>query len=177
MDFDLRDLPTREALQEFSKRIPEIDVRATEAMLFFMRVSSSVFKVSFEGFEKFGISHGKFSILILLYRNIHTGLLATELAEKVGVSKPTVTGLLDRLERDGLIIRSVHPSDRRMSIVKLTDQGTEMMERLLPMHFTSTSTLMSHLSTDEKELLLTLLQKIESGIPQAKEIYKAAKPE
>jgi DNA-binding MarR family transcriptional regulator len=64
-----------------------------------------------------------------------------------------------------------------MSIVKLTEQGTEMMERLLPTHFTSTSTLMSHLSTDEKELLLTLLQKIESGIPQAKEIYKAAKPE
>jgi hypothetical protein len=32
MDFDLRDLPTREALQEFSMRIPEIDVRATEAM-------------------------------------------------------------------------------------------------------------------------------------------------
>ncbi|EHS55874.1 MarR family transcriptional regulator [Paenibacillus kribbensis] len=177
MDFDLRDLPIRDTLQEFSMRIPEIDVSAAEAMLFFMRVSSSVFKVSSEGFEKFGISHGKFSILILLYRNIQTGLLATELAEKVGVTKPTVTRLLDRLERDGLIMRFVHPSDRRMSIVKLTEQGTELMERLLPLHFTCTSTLMSHLSNDEKELLLTLLKKIESGIPQAKEIYKAAKPE
>ncbi|ALP37481.1 MarR family transcriptional regulator [Paenibacillus sp. 28ISP30-2] len=176
MDFDLRDLPTREALQEFSMRIPEIDIRATEAMLFFMRVSSSTFKVSFEGFEKFGISHGKFSVLILLYRNTNTGLMATELAEKVGISKPTVTGLIDRLERDGFVIRQSHPSDRRMSIVKLTDQGTELMEWLLPVHFTSTSKLMSHLSTDEKELLLTLLQKIELGIPQAQEIYKKAKP-
>jgi len=170
MDFDMRDLPTREMLQKFSERIPEIDVTATEAMLLFMRTSSNIFKVSTQRYEQFGISSGKFALLILLYRYQDTGLLATELAERAGITKATVTGLIERMERDGLVTRQDHPTDRRMSIIHLTDEGTALMNELLPLHFTSTSHMMSHLSEEEREVLLSLMQKIQKGISETEQL-------
>lgn len=170
MDFDMRDLPTREMLQKFSERIPEIDITATEAMLLFLRTSSNIFRVSTQRYEQYGISSGKFALLILLYRYQDTGLLATELAERAGITKATVTGLIERMERDGLVSRQDHPSDRRMSIIHLTDEGTSLMNDLLPIHFTSTSRIMSHLSEAEREVLLGLMQKIQLGISEAEKI-------
>ncbi|MFD1988926.1 MarR family winged helix-turn-helix transcriptional regulator [Paenibacillus nicotianae] len=173
MDFDIRDLPTKEMLQEFSKSVPEIDISATEAMLLFMRTASNIFKVSSNGFEKFDVSSGKFALLILLYRNQNTGLLASELAERAGITKATVTGLLERMERDHLIFRKDHPSDRRMSIAHLTDTGMTLMNELLPVHFLSTSKIMSGLSEEEKAMLLLLLEKIKLGIPEGEEVYNS----
>jgi len=42
------------------------------------------------------------------------GLLPSQLADKTELDRPTATGLLDRLERDGWIERHTEPSDRRM---------------------------------------------------------------
>lgn len=168
MEFDLRDIPTREALQELSKKVPEVDIAAVETLLLFFRTSSNVFRVVHEHMARFGISQGKFSLLLLLYRNMERGLLPSELADSIGVTRATVTGLLDGLERDGLVERVKHPKDRRMHIIKLTNKGLHILKKLLPDHFVLTSKLMNTLSTHEKEQFITLLQKIEEGIPFAK---------
>ncbi|WP_322907713.1 MarR family transcriptional regulator [Paenibacillus campi] len=172
MDFDIRDMPTRDMLQRISAQVPEIDVPATEMLLLFMRTSFNMFRVSSEGFEQFGISPGKYALLILLYRHLDKGLPASELAERASVTKATVTGLVERLERDGLVRRRNHASDRRISIIYLSEQGLELMERLLPVHFRSASYLMSGLSETERTLLLELIGKIEANIPAAHAVYR-----
>src|SRR5690348_14220202 len=48
-------------------------------------------------------------------------------AEVLGVSRATVTGLLDRLEAEGLITRAIDPQDRRCFILHLTPQGRHLM--------------------------------------------------
>jgi DNA-binding MarR family transcriptional regulator len=50
-----------------------------------------------------------------------------ELAEAIGVTPRNVTGLVDALEADGFVERRAHPSDRRATLVALTDKGTATM--------------------------------------------------
>lgn len=54
------------------------------------------------------------------------GLAALELGRGAGVEPSTVTGLLDRMERDGLLSRSVDPDDRRAQRICLTDLGRRL---------------------------------------------------
>jgi len=54
-------------------------------------------------------------------------LTARELAERVGLTPSTITSLVDRLERDGMVIRVPHETDRRKTNVTLTEYGTSAL--------------------------------------------------
>ena len=55
------------------------------------------------------------------------GLRPVELAAQAGVSSGTLTAVLDRLQRAGLLERRPHPTDRRSAIVELTGRGTRLV--------------------------------------------------
>ena len=52
------------------------------------------------------------------------------LADALGVTARTITGLVDGLAASGLVTREPHPADRRVTLVTLTDAGTAMVETL-----------------------------------------------
>src|SRR3954468_1755603 len=54
----------------------------------------------------------------------------TELAAAEAVAQPTVTTLVARLERDGLVRRAADPADARAVLVHLTDEGRERLARM-----------------------------------------------
>ena len=119
--------------------------------------------------EEYGLSKGKFTILIIMYSDGADGMNPSELAEKSGVSRAAITGLLSRLERDGIIERQNDLHDGRMTTVKLSLKGVDLMNKVLPIHFVHTSKLMSGLSEQEHVQLEFLLQKIRTGISSAKQ--------
>src|SRR5947209_16871651 len=51
-------------------------------------------------------------------------------ADALGVSRTTVTGLLDRLEAEGLLTRAIDPSDRRSLVLTLTEKGRELVGQI-----------------------------------------------
>jgi MarR family transcriptional regulator, organic hydroperoxide resistance regulator len=53
-------------------------------------------------------------------------------AEEAGISKGTLTGVARTLERRGLVQRADHPTDGRLVLLSLTDEGEELMQRLFP---------------------------------------------
>ena len=83
-----------------------------------------------------------------------------ELAEHAGVTRATMTGLIDTLERDGLVTRTPDPTDRRMMSVSLTPHGVNRLQEILPAHFKRMSALVSVLSESERRTMVTLLGKI-----------------
>ena len=48
------------------------------------------------------------------------------------LENPTVTGLIDRLEKLGYVKRSDHPNDRRVYLVRLTEKGNKVANKALP---------------------------------------------
>jgi DNA-binding MarR family transcriptional regulator len=54
-------------------------------------------------------------------------LTPSELARRLGLTSPSVTSLLDRLETAGLVVRRRHPADRRSVLVELTEAGDQLL--------------------------------------------------
>ena len=75
--------------------------------------------------EAHGLSEGRFQVLALLHHLPEGRAALGELAEMLGVAPRTVTGLIDNLERDGLVARVPDPSDRRSVQAQLTASGRE----------------------------------------------------
>jgi DNA-binding MarR family transcriptional regulator len=89
-----------------------------------------------------------------------SGRTPAELAEAAGVTRATMTGLVDTLERDGLVRREPNPDDRRMMSVELTSAGEEFIRRMLPGHFQLMAALMQPLTDEERKTLVGLLHKV-----------------
>ncbi len=160
----LRDLPRYEMLQDKAKRYPDLDAGAVEATLVLLRVASDVLEGMGAHFARNGTSQGRYLVLMMLDRPCaQNGMLPSELAEKLGVTRATVTGLLDGLERDELISREMHPDDRRAFCIQLTAKGREFLARLLPDHYRRIAGLMAHLDDDERRQLVALLAKVAQG--------------
>jgi DNA-binding MarR family transcriptional regulator len=160
----LRDLPRYEMLQEKAKRYPDLDAGAVEATLVLLRVASDVLEGMGAHFARNGISQGRYLALMMLDRPCtENGMLPSELAEKLGVTRATVTGLLDGLEKDVLISRQMHPEDRRAFCIQLTDKGREFLAALLPDHYRRIAGLMAHLNDEERHQLVALLAKVAQG--------------
>lgn len=76
-----------------------------------------------------GITHAYTYFLMELYQQ--DGLTQSEMYKRIGIEQPTAVRTLDRMERDGLIIREQSPKDRRALFIKLTDKGKQHKETIL----------------------------------------------
>jgi DNA-binding MarR family transcriptional regulator len=74
--------------------------------------------------KRFGTTLPRFDVMSALYRN-EAGLKMSELSRLLMVSNGNVTGIVDRLAEDGLILREAVPGDRRAARVRLTRKGRD----------------------------------------------------
>ncbi|WP_151636766.1 MarR family winged helix-turn-helix transcriptional regulator [Noviherbaspirillum aerium] len=79
-----------------------------------------------------GLTSPQFDILATLGNT--EGMSFKELGQKTLITKGTLTGIVDRLEEKGLVIRTCCLEDRRSMIVRLTEQGQAEFERLFGPH-------------------------------------------
>lgn len=163
--FYLRDLPRYEAIRERVTRYPGIDPRGVEAFLVLMRVASDTLAGVEAWLAQHGMSQGKFTLLMILNRDPKVGMLPSELAERSGVTRATITGLLDGLERENLVRRENHAHDRRKAVVRLTPEGTALLDKIVSSYYERLADLMSELAEPEKRDLIELLVKINHKLP------------
>lgn len=162
--FPLREIPKYEALQALARQFPELDPSAAEAYLVLLRVSTDILAAMETHLARRGLSKGRFSILMLLLREHGGGLSPSVLAERCGVTRATVTGLLDVLERDGLVRRQGSSADRRSQVISLTSGGQRFLRNILPAHFSRVARLMDHLTPAERRTLVKLLTRVNENL-------------
>ena len=165
--FPIKDMPSREGLEKMGLRYPDLDVDATTLFMHILRVGDESFRAASETFKHHCVSHGRFIVMMNLYdkeNGITHELSAAEIADRSCVTRATVTGLVDGLEKEGIVVRSTDPRDRRMVVVKLTQAGIDLMDSILPMHFRMIRRLMSVYNAEERKQLLQLLEKLNQWI-------------
>ena len=155
--FSLRDIPKREILNDYSSRFPGINVDSVEGCIALLRTASDISKILDEHFSKYGISEGKFTILMLLYRQNDYQLSPVSLSEKAEVTKGTMTGLLAGLKNQGFIEKIPNPCDQRGYLVRLSPKGLCILEEILPVHYTLIAKLMYGLEDGQLKELTSLL--------------------
>jgi DNA-binding MarR family transcriptional regulator len=152
--------PRLESVEQFAADNPELDVSAVITSLTLLRVGSQLLDAFDHLFSSYGLSNGRFAVMMTL-RHRRGGLSPADLAEIIGVTRPTMTGLLDTLERGGMIERRPHPEDARAQMVTLSRSGKARLDRMLPSHFQRHATIMADLSHAERAQLVKLLEKVQ----------------
>ncbi len=78
------------------------------------------------------LSEGRLAALLAV--SAEPGVTPRALGDRLEVTSATVTGLLDRLERDGLIERQPHARDRRTHTLTTTTAGEQLISELVPVY-------------------------------------------
>jgi MarR family transcriptional repressor of emrRAB len=107
-----------------------------------------------------GLSPSKFNCLQVLRAEPQRTIPQNELGSRLTVTGASITGVLDRLERDRLVSREGHPTDRRANMVRLTDEGEDLIQSASDLHALRMHELISSLADDEREQLVLLLTKL-----------------
>lgn len=103
--------------------------------------------------EAHGLPLSSYEVLITLQAAPERRLRMAELADRVLLSRSGMTRLVDRLEREGLLVRDSCASDARGCFAVLTDAGDEVLARARPTHLDGVrERFLSHLSPDEMRL-------------------------
>jgi DNA-binding MarR family transcriptional regulator len=81
-------------------------------------------------------------------------------AVEAGIAKATLSGVAGTLERRGLVARRTHQADRRRALLRLTDEGAQLAEKLFPLFNAEESAVVACLSQREADLVAKALRKI-----------------
>ncbi len=122
------------------------------------RVSAILLNEQVELFRRHGLDFPSFDVLATLRRSEppHT-LTPGQLTDQTMVTSGAISQRLDRLERQGLIVRRRNADDRRSVMVALTPTGRDLIDRALPDHVANESRLLASLTAEERETLARTL--------------------
>lgn len=162
--FFLKDLPTDTSLREFSARYPNMNPSALKACTGLMRTGSDLLAALERILGQAGLSQGRLLTLIVMNRPPDESVYPSALAQQLGVTRATMTGLLDGLAKEGLIERRKHEGDRRRVGVVLTTSGRQTVDQILPDYYRQFAKLTTYLDEGERQTLLSLLKKVNQGL-------------
>ena len=128
----VKDIPNAEILQKFADRYPQTDIKNVMTFLNLLRVGSDLSVGLNSYLAEYDLLQGRWWVLLLLMREDNLSSTPSALAEKAGVSRATMTGLLDGLLRDKLISRVHGRQDRRQILIRMTVLGQAKLDEVMP---------------------------------------------
>ncbi len=113
-------------------------------------------------FGRSGLYRGQPPVLFEV--GAHEGISQSELAGRLEVSPPTMTNLLKRMEKSGLILRQRNSEDARYAKVFLTDKGQEMVVKAHQLEKQMDDITFAGLSNEEMATLTRLLDRVHANL-------------
>ena len=114
----------------------------------------------------FGVTLPKFDVMAALARR-ESGMTMTEVSRLLMVSNGNVTGLVDRLVAEGLVMRIANEKDRRATFVRMTPKGLRLFATMAEAHERWVNEILASFSDEQSEamvgLLDTLLAQTQTG--------------
>jgi DNA-binding MarR family transcriptional regulator len=137
---------------------PNVRAQLGEVLL---QISDDILDIINTTLKEYDISESKFSLLLLLYNtSTDQPLQPSEIADKLGIRRASVTKQLIWLEEHQLITRTICLEDQRMVNVTITEKGYHLLELVLPHYWKACANLTKRLTDEETVCLLHLLIKI-----------------
>jgi DNA-binding MarR family transcriptional regulator len=136
-----------------------------QAINWLVRAYTAVTAAHADGLRPLGLSPSGFYVLVALLTTPERQLEPRQIADRLQLSRPSVTGLLDTLQDRGFVVRRPHRDDRRRVLVEPTQRAERVLEEYLPEHCKSEARILEALDGDEIETLVLLLRKIRGAVP------------
>jgi DNA-binding MarR family transcriptional regulator len=113
--------------------------------------------------DQFGVTLPQFDLLAQLDREPR-GLRLGELSKRMMVTNGNITGVIDRLEADGLVLREVSTNDRRVAHARLTPAGRTKFRRYAKAHEAWVAELIGDVGDDTKTRLMEQLAQVKASV-------------
>src|SRR5262245_9418485 len=147
------------AAQKFAAREEPISRQKLRLWLRLLRTARAVEAELRERLRlAFGTTLPKFDVMAALERQ-PAGLTMTELSRFLMVSNGNVTGIVDRLVAEGLVVRRAHAQDRRSTFVRLTSKGARQFAAMAQAHEAWVGEILAHITVAEAQDLTALLSR------------------
>lgn len=141
-----------------------VDEIANKVIIELKKTADILEEVHSSFFNHFDISHTKFNVLVILYKNAEKGMMLSDIGEQMLVTKANITGLVDRLEKQGLVKRIRDDIDRRKIMAVITEKGKQFTEEVIEEYKKWSKNIMTILDDNEKKHLIHILNKLEKGL-------------
>lgn len=105
-----------------------------------------------------GLTGPQFYILHLLSQK--EKFMVTEIASKMGVKPSAITVMIERLHKNGLVMRDRDENDRRVVLIYLTERGYETLQKAKQKRFETIAHYFKHLESEELESLVQIYEKL-----------------
>ena len=145
-------------------RSSEYDHRALRLWLRMLATTNAIQRSIRERLRsEFAVTLPRFDLMAQLERR-EQGLSMGELSQQMMVTGGNVTGIVAALESEGLVVREIDPSDRRITLVKLSDVGRQSFVRMAKIHEAWIVDIFSVLSAKQQEALGSLLGDVKGSV-------------
>ena len=153
--------PVDKILAQWQRERSDLDVTPMGIIGRIGRLSKHLDRSIQETVSDFGLNGGEFDVLATLRRSGQPYQLSpTELFNTLMISSGTITHRIDRLEQADLVKRIPDSSDRRGTLVQLTDKGFNAIEKAVEAHVANGHRLIAVLEEAERQVLTQLLRKL-----------------
>ena len=148
---------------DFEERYPKASARATECVMNLVFTADLLIKRITELLKPYDLSPASGLVLSML-ADSETPLSPYEIADRLIISRATVTGLIDSLERRGYAQRIPHQSDRRMILVEPTDTGRQVANAFRPVVHRNQKVWLEALSEADQQRLIASLHQLQDSL-------------
>ncbi|HFI0452286.1 TPA: MarR family winged helix-turn-helix transcriptional regulator [Streptococcus suis] len=131
--------------------------QALHSLVVFRRAANTISKSELETIKKYGLTVCQFGVMEALYNK--GNLRIQDLIDKLLSTSGNMTVVIKNMIRDGYVYKTSDTSDRRASLIALTEKGRQTIEAILPEHYDHVGQIFSVLSPEEQDLLAKILKK------------------
>ncbi len=139
---------TRNGIKHWTKKLESLNLTVPQATT--LNYLEEIQSVSIEALNK--ISQPFFGD--------ENGVSFHELSKQLNMTSPTLTGIVDRLEKNGMVSRSPNPQDRRSILISLTKKGLGIVPKIRKAVSEANQTFLNSLSNEEELMLRGLLNRL-----------------
>ena len=148
---------------DFEERYPDSSAAATECAMNLVLTADLLEKRVTSLLLPFDLSPATGLVLSIL-ADSETPMSPNLIADRLIISRASVTSLLDSLEKRGYVKRQPHPSDRRMLLVELTDSGYQVANRFRPIVHQHQKVWLQVLDEKEQAQLIQMLHRLQAAL-------------
>ncbi|MFC4005110.1 MarR family winged helix-turn-helix transcriptional regulator [Prauserella oleivorans] len=142
-------------ISQWAEVHPELDTSGLAVVGRVLRLASLIRRGTEDVLAEYELTRPEFDVLCAVRRN--GALTPGQITREMLSSGAAVTKRVDRLARMGLLVRERSTRDRRVAHIRLTDQGQNMLDELLPRHLAAENAMLAELTDDERARLARLL--------------------
>ena len=167
--FFLKDLPDNyDILENIIRPYTEDSTSSVMAYIVLMRLGTDLQLALEKNLKPYGLSRAGYVTLVVLNHSSASEVTVSELADRVGVTRATMTGILNTLLKKDFVDRYPHTMDRRSLLVRIRQKGVKLINQISPKMFNHISEFANGLTEEEKKEMIGLLLLYNKGFKKTR---------